>query len=323
MALTKGVRSCTLHPISHYVSYDRLSPDFRSFVSKLSNIEVPKTVEEALKIPEWKRAIEEEMEALIKNRTWEIVDLPKGKKTVGCKWVFTVKYKANGSVERYKARLVAKGFTQTYGIDYQETFAPVAKLNTVRVLLSLAANLDWPLQQLDVKNAFLNGELHEKVYMDVPPGVETHNGKVCHLKKSLYGLKQSPRAWFDRFTKAMKKRGYHQAQTDHTMFTKRLDGKLAILIVYVDDIIVTGSDVKEIETLKNYLSEEFELKDLGVLRYFLGMEVARNKTGISISQRKYILDLLQETGMLGCKPVDTPMEPNLKLGLGEEDESVD
>ena len=128
---------------------------------------------------------------------------------MGCKWVFTIKYNVDGSVERYKARLVAKGFTQTYGIDYLETFAPVAKLNTIRVLLSLAANLDWPLQQLDVKNAFLNGDLEEEVYMDSPPGFESQlNQKICKLQKSLYGLKQSPRAWFERFAQFIKKLGY-------------------------------------------------------------------------------------------------------------------
>lgn len=131
---------------------------------------------------------------------------------MGCKWIFTVKYNEDGSVNRFKARLVAKGFTQSYGIDYEETFAPVAKLNTVRVLLSLAANLDWPLHQLDVKNAFLNGDLAEEVYMEIPPGFETQTtrNKVCKLRRSLYGLKQSPRAWFERFTKVVKKHGYSQ-----------------------------------------------------------------------------------------------------------------
>ncbi|KAI9161053.1 hypothetical protein LWI28_014025 [Acer negundo] len=140
--------------------------------------------------PEWKAAVLEELNALEKNRTWEISWLPDGKKTVVCRWIFTVKHKVDGSVERLKARLVAKGYTQAYGIDYQETFAPVVKLNTVRVLLSLAANLDWPLHQLDIKNVFLNGDLEEEVFMEFPPGFEPKDKiSVCKLQKSLYGLK--------------------------------------------------------------------------------------------------------------------------------------
>ena len=182
------------------------------------------------------------MKALKKNETWDLTLLPEGKRSVGSKWVFTIKYNVDGSVERYKARLVARGFTQTYGLDYEETFAPVAKLNTVRVLLSLAANLDWSLRQFDVKNAFLNGELEEEVFMEVPPGFEEmkKDGRVCKLKKSIYGLKQSPRAWFERFTKAVKEHGYSQAHFDHTMFYKHTQAsKIAILIVYVDGIVLT------------------------------------------------------------------------------------
>lgn len=239
--------------------------------------------------------------------------------------MFTIKYNADGSIERYKARLVARGFTQTYGLDYEETFAPVAKLNTVRVLLSVAANLDWPLQQFDVKNAFLNGELEEEVYMEVPPGFEhmATDGRVCSLKKSLYGLKQSPRAWFERFTRAVKEKGYTQAHSDHTLFYKHNNTKVAILIVYVDDIVMTGDDLHELEMLKEFLSRQFEVKDLGTLKYFLGMEVARSAKGIAISQRKYVLDLLKETGLLGCKPVATPVDPNQKLEKGDESNSAD
>ena len=245
---------------------------------------------------------------------------------VGCKWIFIVKYKADGCVKRIKARLVAKGFTQSYGIDYQEIFAPIAKLNTVRVLLSLPVNKEWPLYQLDVKNAFLNGDLEEEVYMTIPPGLENSSNSrlVCKLKKSLYGLKQSPRAWFDRFKKAVITNGYHQCQADHTLFVKpNSGGKITILIVYVDDIILTGDDSDEIFKLKRMLATEFEIKDLGTLRYFLGMEVARSKEGIVISQRKYILDLLSETGFLGCKPADTPMDPNKKPNRNEDSNPVD
>ncbi len=174
--------------------------------------------------------MKEELEALQKNGTWTLVPLPRGKKTVGCKWVFSIKHKADGSIDRYKARLVAKGYTQTYGI-YQETFSPVAKLTSIRVLLSLAANLDWPLHQFDVKNAFLHGDLEEEVYMDLPPGYTATSGDevVCKLQRALYGLKQSPRAWFGRFSLAMKKYGYQQSHSDHTLFLKRQRGKVTAL----------------------------------------------------------------------------------------------
>ncbi|RVW73427.1 Retrovirus-related Pol polyprotein from transposon TNT 1-94 [Vitis vinifera] len=296
IAWRKGVRSCTQHPIGNFISYDKLSPTFRAFTSSITEIQVPQNIQEAFKYPKWKAAIDEEVRALEKNGTWEITDLPRGKKPVGCKWIFTVKYKSDGNVDRYKARLVAKGFTQSYGIDYQETFAPVAKLNTVRVLLSLAANLDWSLHQLDVKNAFLNGDLEEEVYMDIPAGLETTSNfnKVCRLQKSLYGLKQSPRAWFERFTKVVK--GYGFVQCDHE---------------------------EKIDLLKKLLTKEFEIKDLGNLKYFLGMEIARSKKGIAVSQRKYVLDLLNETGMLGCKSAETPMDTTVKLEESDGSAPVD
>jgi hypothetical protein len=178
-------------------------------------------------------------------------------------------------VDWYKARLVAKGYTQTYGIDYKETFAPVAKMNSVRTLLSCAVNLDWNIYQMDVKNAFLHGDLQEEVYMHIPPGFETSQTtrKVLRLHRSLYGLKQSPRAWFDRFRRAVLKKGYHQSNANHTLFYKRNVGNITILIVYVDDIIITGDDHEEISHLKKHLAQEFEVKDLGHLRYFLGIEV--------------------------------------------------
>uniref|UniRef100_A0A8R7PAF0 Reverse transcriptase Ty1/copia-type domain-containing protein n=1 Tax=Triticum urartu TaxID=4572 RepID=A0A8R7PAF0_TRIUA len=257
----------------------------------------------------------EEMKALEKNNTWELVKLPHGKEPVGCKWVYTIKQNPDGKVERYKARLVAKGYTQTYGIDYEETFAPVAKMSSVRTLISCASNLSWDLHQLDVKNAFLHGDLQEEIYMHIPPGFDTAQtkDKVLRLHRSLYGLKQSPRAWFDRFRRSLLKMGYHQSNADHTLFYKRNMSKLAILIVYVDDIIITGDDTKEIEYLKMRLAKEFEVKDLGQLRYFLGIEVSRSKKGIYLCQRKYVLDLLLETGLSKCRPAPTPIEQNHRL----------
>eukprot|EP00252_Welwitschia_mirabilis_P002409 TRINITY_DN1235_c0_g1_i6.p1 TRINITY_DN1235_c0_g1~~TRINITY_DN1235_c0_g1_i6.p1 ORF type:complete len:1428 (+),score=264.56 TRINITY_DN1235_c0_g1_i6:585-4868(+) len=318
IAIRKSVRSCTKHPISNFVSYDSLSPSYRAFVLSVSSVSIPQDWREALQKMEWKEAMNEEMKALAKNETWELVKAPKEKRTVGCKWVFTVKHKSDGSIERYKARLVAKGFTQTYGVDYQETFAPVAKMNTIRILLSCAANLDWELQQFDVKNAFLHGDLQEEVYMDIPPGFEDEKtrGKVCRLKKALYGLKQSPRAWFERFSRAMTSFGYKQSNADHTLFIRHSRGMITLLIVYVDDIVVTGNDLEEIARLKKLLAQEFDIKDLGKLQYFLGIEVARSGKGIFISQMKYILDLLEETSMMGYKPAESPVDGNCKLQGG-------
>jgi hypothetical protein len=173
IAIRKGTRECTkrpLYPLSHFLSLKFFSPSHRSFLVSLNTIVIPTTLSEALSNEKWKQAMNVEMEALERNKTWELVKLPAGKKPVGCKWVYIVKYRADGSIDRYKARLVAKGYTQTYGIDYLETFAPVAKMNTVRILLSPAANYGWDLQQFDVKNAFLNGEIEEEIYMEVPPG---------------------------------------------------------------------------------------------------------------------------------------------------------
>jgi Reverse transcriptase (RNA-dependent DNA polymerase) len=270
----------------------------------------------------WKAAMFEEMRALTKNGTWEIIPRPTGKKTVGCKWVFMVKHNPEGKVDRLKARLVAKRYTQTYGIDYEETFAPVAKMNTVRTLISCAVNFRWNLHQLDVKNAFLHGNLKEEVYMKLPPGFDNEQvaGKVCRLKRSLYGLKQSPQAWFDRFSKAMIKEGYLQSNADHTMFIRRKEGKLCVLIVYVDDIVLTDNDTGEMKRIKGSLATEFEMKDLGPLRYFLGIEVANAPNGVFLSQQKYILELLHETGMLGCRPANTPIDPNHGLKGGESDQ---
>ncbi|KAA0056081.1 Cysteine-rich RLK (receptor-like protein kinase) 8 [Cucumis melo var. makuwa] len=193
------------------------------------------------------------------------------------------------------------------------------------VLLSVVVNKDWPLYQLDVKNAFLNGDLVEEAYMSPPPGFEAQFGQqVYKLQKSLYGLKQSPRAWFDKFTTFVKSHGYSQGHSNHTLFTKVSKiGKIAILIVYVDDIVLARDDQTEISQLKQRMGDEFEIKKLGNLKYFIGMKVARSKEGISVFQRKYTLNLLTETGMSGCRPADTPIEFNCKLGNSDNQVPVD
>jgi hypothetical protein len=320
IALRKGKRSCT-YPIASVVSYDKLSKTSRSFVSTIDSVSIPTTVGEALAHPGWQDAMLDELKALDHNVTWDLVDLPTDKRAIGCKWIFTVKVNPDGSVARLKARLVAKGYAQTYGVDYSETFSPVAKLASIRVFISLAATYDWPLHQLDVKNAFLHGELLEEVYMEQPPGfvAQGERGKVCKLRKALYGLKQSPRAWFGRFSSVVTKFGLRRSSYDHSVFFTSSNSGCILLVVYVDDIVITGSDEKGIKRLKDFLASQFQTKDLGPLKYFLGIEVSRNHKGICLSQRKYCLDILNDSGMTDTKPCEAPMIPNVKLKTDDGD----
>lgn len=224
--------------------------------------------------------------------------------------------KLSVSIERYKARLVAKGYTQVEGVDFTETFAPVAKLTTVRCLIAVAAAKHWDLSQLDVKNAFLHGDLHEEVYMLPPPGMlKKGDNRVCKLNKSLYGLRQASRQWFAKLSTALVKYGFVQSKADHSLFTMKSGNSFTVVLVYVDDLILAGNDLTQCAGVKTYLQKCFRIKDLGKLKYFLGLEVARSPAGISLCQRKYIVDILEESGMTGCKPSSFPMLQQQQLLL--------
>ena len=311
--------NAVFYPIEKFCNYNHLSSEHQAFVSNIDKEFEPRTYEEAQRSKIWREAISEEIHALTKNGTWEITNLPKGKKAVGCKWVYKIKYRTDGTIERHKARLVAKGFTQTYGVDYTETFAPVAKMNSIRVLLSLAVNQDWKLHQMDVKNAFLQGEVEEVVYMKLPEGIKGNysTNQVCRLKKAIYGLKQSPRAWYAKLSHALLNIGFIKSEADNSLFTLQRETGMTCLIVYVDDIIITGSDLEGIERIKSHLKMKFDVKDLGELKYFLGIEMAYSKKGLFLSQRKYTLDILAETGKLGAKPSKSPLESGYKELEGE------
>ena len=309
--------SSTAHPLSSYLSSNRLSSKHLHFYNMISSIEEPKFYHQAVTDSKWREAMAAEISALEANHTWVLTPLPSHKNTIGCKWVYKVKYRSDGSVERYKARLVAKGFTQKEGLDYLETFSPVAKLVTVKSLLAIAAVQGWFLCQIDVNNAFLHGDLKEEVYMDLPPGFHSKGGLVCKLVKSLYGLKQASRQWFAKFSIALLMLGFTQSRVDYSLFTKKTSTTFIALLVYVDDILLASDNKQAVDELKVLLDQQFKLKDLGDLKFFLGLEVARAASGISLCQRKYILDLLKEAGMMVCKAAKTPMDPNAKLSKYE------
>ncbi|CAM8888286.1 unnamed protein product [Rhodiola kirilowii] len=316
----------TRYPISNFVQYKNCSPTHQRYIFQVSSIVEPTSYAQASKDPKWQIVMEKELTALQNNNTWLFTPLPPNKNCVGSKWIFRVKRHSDGTIERYKARLVAKGFSQEEGLDYNETFAPVVKMTTVRTVIALAASKDWPLFQLDVDNAFLHGDLHEEVYMTPPPGfykTEKQLGMVCKLTKSLYGLKQAPRQWFSKFTDSLVTYGFVQSPHDHSLFTYNHNGEFLILLVYVDDVIITGTSIPRIDHVKAFIHDAFRIKDLGTLKYFLGLEVARSSKGIFINQRKYVLDLLAETGLLACKPSSTPMDVKEKLALSTAEKISD
>jgi len=261
--------------------------------------------------------MEEEIKSLNDNQTWDLVPRPNEVKPISCKWVYKVKSRPDGSVERYKARLVARSFSQQ-----METFSPVAKITTVRVLLALAACKSWKLWQMDVKNAFLHGELDKDIYMEQPRGFKSkiHPEYVCKLKKVLYVLKQAPRAQYGKFGEFLIQNSFKIAPSNSSLFMKSKDGRLAIVLVYVDDLIITGDYSKEIQRTRENLSVRFQMKELGELKHFLGLEVERTKEGLFLGQQKYAKDFLQRYRMLDCKPISTSMNPNVRL---QEDKGKD
>ncbi|CAN1266422.1 Retrovirus-related Pol polyprotein from transposon TNT 1-94 [Linum perenne] len=309
------------HSLPHYLSYDNLSPQYRKYILNVTIEPEPQTYLEASKSDCWQKAMQEELQALEDNGTWIVTELPLGKRAIGCKWVYKVKFNPDGSVERYKARLVAKGFTQIQGIDFTDTFSPVAKINSVKTLLAVAAVKDWHLHQMDVSNAFLHGDLDEEVYMEMPPGLQdVGNGNkkpVCKLVKSLYGLKQASRQWFVKLSSALKSEGFKQSAADHSVFIYSTMADMVVLLVYVDDIILAGSSLQLIEEIKGKLHLHFKIKDLGKLKYFLGLEVARSSSGIVMTQRKYCLELISESGFDNVKPSKTPVEYKTRLTADE------
>ncbi|GJS75351.1 retrovirus-related pol polyprotein from transposon TNT 1-94 [Tanacetum coccineum] len=219
---------------------------------------------------------------------------------IGSKWVFKIKHKADGNTERYKARVVAKGFNQKEGIDYTETFAPVAKMVTVRTLIAVAISNDWIIEQLDVNNAFLHGDLHEDVYMQVPQGYNNSlpPNTVCKLTKSLYGLKQANMQWFEKLTTFLISISFKQSYVDTSLFTLNKDGKLVTLLVYVDDILLARNDKKIIQGIKTNLNGKFSIKDLSSLHYYLGIEFFRNSKGLAMTQKKHATDLITHARLL-------------------------
>jgi histone deacetylase 1/2 len=279
--------------------------------------EEPTTVQKAMSDPKCVEAMNLEHEALARNHTWKLVPRPKGKNIIECKCVYKVKRKADGSVDRYKARLVAKGFKKRYGIDYEDTFSPVVKAATIRLILALAVSNGWSLRQLDVQNAFLHGVLDEEVYMDQPPDFinQSHPGYVCKLEKALYGLKQAPRAWYARLCAKLISLGFKPSRADTSLFYYSRGGHTIFILVYVDDIIVASSSQEATKALLSDLKKDFALKDLGDLHYFLGIEVKRDPDGLVLSQGKYAKDILSRSGMDKCKPADTPLPSNHKLSV--------
>jgi hypothetical protein len=313
-----------LYPLSSSLSYDNLSSPYKHFRFSISSQPEPKFYHQAVKNPLWCEAMKAEILALEENNTWVVTDLPPDKHLIGCKWVYKVKHKSDGIVERYKARLVAKGYTQCEGLDFHETFSPVAKMSIVRCFLALAAAKNWFLQQLDVNNAFLYGDLDEEVYMGMPPGFgPKRDTKVCRLTKSLYGLKQASRQWFSKFSNTLVELGFVQSLAYYSLFTRLKGSSFIALLVYADDVAIASNDPKAVSSFITLLNDRFKLKDLGPLKYFLGLKIARSTEGISVNQIKYALEVLEDFGLLATKPVKFPMEQNLKLSKDEGDHLSD
>nr|KAE8918680.1 Retrovirus-related Pol polyprotein from transposon TNT 1-94 [Phytophthora fragariae] len=305
------------------VTSDKDLPSYEQFVYALLAIKYvnePQTYKQAIasgEAAQWGKAMDCEIHSHEENETWVLVPRPRGRNILKNRWVYVIKYKPDGSVDRFKARLVIKGSLQKYGIDYTEIFAPVVRMEILRLLLALAAAMDWEVEQMDVKTAFLNGFLEEEIYMEQPvgyvqPGKEDH---VCVLKKSLYGLKQAPRVWYYTFYEAMMAEGFVRLIKDHCVFIKTRGKEICIISVYVDDLLVIGSKAF-VSEMKAILKRRFQMTDLGGVSYLLGWHIERRRSEriIFVHQEKYATKALDRFGLAQCRPVRSPEETSQKFG---------
>lgn len=308
-----------MHPMQTRAKAGIFKPKTIFNLSTIVNSADPNCFTEANKHLKWREAMADEFNALINNRTWDLVPFDNSKNIVGCKWIYKTKFHSDGSVERHKARLVAQGFNQQAGIDFSETFSPVIKPTTVRVVLTLAVSFGWVIPQLDVKNAFLHGHLTKEVYMRQPRGFihPQFPNHICHLRKAIYGLKQAPRAWFHRFSSFLLQQGFCCSKSDNSLFIYRHNTSIIYLLLYVDDIIITGNSTSTITKFISIISNHFAMKDLGDLHYFLGIESLQSHKGLFLSHTKYITDLLHRFHLHTVKPIRTQLASRATLSLSD------
>jgi histone deacetylase 1/2 len=301
----------TDHPMQTRAKCGIFKPKQLNLATKypLPNPIEPTCVSQAMKSTKWQQAMTDEFMALMRNGTWTLVPPSPHYNVIGNKWVFRLKRNPDGSISRYKARLVAKGFHQRPGIDYKDTFSPVIKPQTIKLVLCIALSKGWSLTQMDVNNAFLHGTISEDVYMTQPTGFihSSFPDYVCKLKKALYGLKQAPRAWFNALKTFLLQFGFVNAKSDTSLFIYNSGSTTAYFLVYVDDLLLCGNNSSFLDQFKQALAEQFSLKDLGPPSHFLGVEIIPTKTGLFLTQHHYIRDILLRANMGDCKPVSTPM----------------
>ena len=290
------------------------------------SLDEPRDYQEAMRSKDkelWNGGMDEEMSSLEANKTWTLVKRLKDRKVIGCKWVYRKKPGIPGVEKpRHKSRLVAKGYSQREGIDYQEVFSPVVKHVSIRFLLAITVNEDLELEQLDVKTAFLHGVIEEEIFMEQPDGFEQGGeDKVCLLKKSLYGLKQSPRQWNKRFDKFMRDQEFTRSTQDQCVYIKEVaENQFVYLLLYVDDMLLAPKGMDEITKLKKLLSSEFDMKDLGSAKRILGMDIFRNREAgtLQLSQSEYLQKVLKKINMVDCKSSNTPVGAHFKLSAIED-----
>jgi hypothetical protein len=285
----------------------------------------PRDVGHALSDPNCVNVMHEELENFERNQVWVLVPPPSNCHSIGTKWVFKKKLSEDGLVVRNKARLVAQGYCQKEGIDYEETFAPVARLEAIRILLAFAASKGFKPFQMDVKSSFLNGYIEEEVYVRQPPGFESSKflNHVFKLQKALYGLKQAPRAWYEHLKSFLLSKGFKMGSVDKTLFPLKHNNDTLLVQIYVDDIIFGGSSNALVSRFSDLMSREFEMSMMGEVNFFLGLQIKQTQDGTFVNQGKYTKDVLKKFDMGEGKPLSTPMSTSTTLDTDEDGEPVD